>query len=217
MSFGEPCESVEEEEAPRLEERLADPLQGWRIRRLVRLARRAHRGRGRGAEVLGRLAERADVSPRRLRLLADAWAEGGRSGIVALGPAPAVVDQAAVQRMDGALEAWRRRHYPLEALRWDSWRNRLTVWQLVVGADRRGELDRRPLCQLRLTPDGRWHLYRKAVLGEWWPVAVMGRRAEQGADSCLDAVRADVLGVFWNASSQALDSPELWFDPRPRQ
>lgn len=214
MSFVEPGESAEEEPPP--EERVADPLQGWRIRRLVRLARRAHRGRGRGAQVLGHLAERAGVSPRRLRLLADAWAEGGRSGIVALGPAPPEVDQAAVARLDGALEAWRRRHYPLEALRWDAWRNRLTVWQLVVGANRRGEAERRPLCQFRLTPDGRWHLYRMAVQGEWWPVPVMGRHAEQGADSCLEAVRADVLGVFWHAPSPGLDSPELWSNPDRR-
>jgi len=200
-------------EAPTQDERHADPLQGWRTQRLVHLARRAHRRRARGEEALLRLARRAGVSPRRLRLLADAWAEGGRSGIVALGPAPADVDQTAIQRVDGALEAWRRRHYPLEALRWDSWRNRLTVWQLVVGADRRGEAVRRPLCQLRVTPDGRWHLYRKAVQGEWWPVPVLGRRVDQNADSCLEAVRADVLGFFWNAASPTAEGAELWFGP----
>lgn len=213
MSSNGPHEPAE---AASLGERHADPLRGWRTGRLVRLARRAHRRRGHGGAALDRLAERADVPPRRLRLLADAWAEGGRSGILALGPAPADVDHAAMQRLDGALEAWRRRHYPLEALSWDSWRNRLTVWQLVVGADRRGEAERRPLCQFRLTPDGRWHLYRKAVQGEWWPVPVLGRRASQGVDSCLDAVRADVLGFFWNAGPVTSEGAELWLGPDRR-
>lgn len=190
-----------------------DPLADTTPRRLCRLARRAHRSQRRGGPPLERLAARTAVPVRRLRLLADAWAEAGASGIEALGPAPAEVDEAALRRLDGALEAWRRRHYPLEALRWELWRNRGTVWYLVPGRDRRGDLERRPLAQLRLTGDGRWHLYRKAAQGEWWPVPVNGPRRGQDVADCLRAIRIDVGNQFWNTAPRAYEGSDFWLGP----
>jgi hypothetical protein len=190
-----------------------DPLDRLTRRQLIRLARRAARAARRPGGHLQRLARRSCVDVRRLRLLADAWEEAGASGIVALGPAPRENDVAAMRRMDGALEAWRRRHYPLEALRWDVWRNRVTVWHLVPGRDRRGDLDRRALAHLRLTPDGRWHLYRKETQGEWWPVVVVGPRAHQDMFSCLDALRVDADSAFWSAEPQGYEGSEFWFGP----
>jgi hypothetical protein len=172
------------------------PASDFAPRRLRRIARRAERARrhGHGVE---RLAARTGLPPRQLRFLADAWAEGGRSGLDAIGPAPPRSDSDAMRRADGAIEAWRRRHYPLETLRWERWRNRVTVWQVVPPADRQAAPERRPVLQLRWTPDGRWHLYRKAAQGEWWPVPVRGRRAPQDVIDCLDAARVDVANQFW--------------------
>jgi hypothetical protein len=166
-------------------------------RGLRRLARRAWHARRRGPEQTERLAAHMGVTPRQLRLLADAWDEAGPSGVDALGPAPPEVDPA-MQQADGALEAWRR-HYPLESLQWDVWRNRVTVWLLEPGPDRRGDVRQRPLLQLRCTAGGRWHLYRKAAQGEWWPVTVSGPRRPQRLEDCLNAARVDGGNVFWGA------------------
>lgn len=186
-----------------------DPLDDLTLQQLVRLARRSSRARRRHGSHLQRLARKVRVPTRRLRFLADAWEEGGPSGLVALGPAPREIDLEAMRRIDGALEAWRRRYYPLETLRWDVWRNRVTVWHLVPGSDRRGDLDRRPLAHLRLTPGGRWHLYHKASQGEWWPVVVAGPREGQDMHRCLEAIRLDVHCAFWNAEPQLSEgSPE---------
>ena len=197
---------------------MPDPID-LRPRALRRLARDAVRARGTAG--LAALAQRSGQDARTLRLLADAWLEGGPSGLAALGPAPAATDEAAMVRADGALEAWRRRHFPLEALRWDVWRNRVTVWHLLPGADRRGDLERRALCHLRLTPDGapdgRWHLYRKAAQGEWWPVVVQGRRAAQDLRHCLDAVRVDAVGQFWSSRPSRPEGSDSWFDDGARQ
>ncbi len=192
-----------------------DPLAGRSPRSLVRLARRASRAWERRADGLERLALRTDVPVRRLRMLGDAWTEGGASGVEALGAAPARddVDADELRRIDGALEAWRRRHYPLETLRWDVWRNRVSVWHLVPGPDRRGDLDRRPLAHLRLTGDGRWHLYRKASQGEWWPVIVNGRRGPQDMHHCLEAVRIDLEGRFWRTPPRSYEGSDFWFGP----
>lgn len=190
-----------------------DPLAGLSLRAVARLARRAHRRRMRGSGTLGRLADATGVSTRRLHLLADAWAEGGPSGVAALGPAPREVDTDEMGRVDAALDAWRRRHYPLEVLRWDAWRNRVTVWHLVPGADRRGDPERRALAHLRLTGDGRWHLYRKAAQGEWWPVTVDGPRVHQDLDACLAAVCIDRTNVFWATAPRRPERGEFWVDP----
>ncbi len=190
-----------------------DPLAALSDRRLARLARRAHRVRGRGERRFAELAERAGVAPRRLRLLADAWAEGGAAGVAALGPASTQTDPAAVRDLDASLETWRRRHYPLEVLRWRVWRNRVTVEHVVPGADRRGDAAARPLFQLRVTDRGRWHLYRKAAQGEWWPVAVAGRRGAQDLAACLDAVRTDPANQFWTAAPRACDDAAFWLGP----
>lgn len=183
-----------------------DPLAALTERHLVRLARRASRARRRQGAALERLALRVGVPSRRLRLLADALAAGGPSGITALGPAPVGRDHTALDGLEEALESWRRRHHPREVLRYDLWRNRVTLWHVVARA--RGDLDRRPLAHLRVTPDGRWHLYRKAVQGEWWPVRVKvhgesGRGAEIDLDACLEALRLDPTGAFWGAEPPA--------------
>lgn len=189
-----------------------DPLAELDEAALRRLARRADRVRSRPGGI-DRVAERVGVERRRVRLLADAWAEGGAFGVAALGPAPADTDAEALRRADGAVEAWRRRHFPLEALRWETWRNRITVWHLLPGQDRLGDLERRPMAQLRLTRDGRWHLYSKAAQGEWWPVVVKGRRGEQTVADCLEAVRNDGAGRFWTTHPPAGASSEPWFRP----
>lgn len=192
-----------------------DPLEGWSRRALARLARRASRAWYRRVDGLDRLSARTTVPVRRLRMLGDAWNEGGDSGVQALGPAPArdEVDKDELRRIDGALEAWRRRHYPLETLRWDVWRNRVSVWHLMPGSDRRGDLERRPLAHLRLTQDGRWHLYRKASKGEWWPVLVRGRRAPQDMHDCLEAIRLDPEGRFWHTPPRSYEGSDFWFGP----
>lgn len=174
-----------------------DPLATLDARRLARLARRADRVRRTRGKGLHALAARVGVPARRLRLLADAWAEAGAEGLVALGPAPECVDDAAVGHADAAIEAWRQRYYPLETLEWEVWRNRITVWRVVPPADRRAGAERRPLLQLRWT-DARWHLYRRAAQGEWWPVPVNGPRRAQDVDACLDEVHRDLGGRFWS-------------------
>lgn len=172
-----------------------DPLAEATARRLKRVARRVHRVRSRRPHELVDLAADQGVPMRRLRLLGDAWAEGGSSGIEAIGPAmeapPAQTAHAAV-----VLESWRARHHPEVCLRWDVWRNRVTVWWLVPDPEQQ-RIDRRPLLQLRLTSGGRWHLFHRAALGEWWPVVIRGPRAAQTVDDCLAAVERDAGNRFW--------------------
>jgi hypothetical protein len=184
--------------------RPAAPLAALSTRALRRLARRADRYQRRDADRFGALAERAGITTRQLRLLADAWAEAGPSGVRAIGPAP-VVDADLMDRAEAVLEVWRRRHFPLDAIEVERWRNRITIWRRVPGDDRTGELDRHALMQLRRTDDGRWHLYRQAVQGEWWPVVVRGRHRPQSLSSCLDAVRIDALHQFWGAGGPPTD------------
>jgi hypothetical protein len=180
------------------------PLDELPPRALVRLARRADRYRRRDVTRLPALALEHDVETRQLRLLADAWAEGGAAGLRALGPATAV-DPGAVERATAIIETWRRRHFPLDALQVDTWRNRVTVLWLVPSPVRGGELDRVPLMQLRWTDGGRWHLYRRAAQGEWWPVVVRGRRRRQSLSACLDTVRVDPLRQFWGDGGPPTD------------
>ena len=180
------------------------PLSDLSFGALRRLARRADRYRLRDTARFEALAVQMGVSPRQLRLLADAWAEGGPSGLRAMGPAIGA-DEALMDRAEAVIETWRRRHFPLDALEIQRWRDRITVWWLVPGADRSGELERHPLMQLRWTPDGRWHLFRRAVQGEWWPVVVRGRRRRQCLSACLDAVRVDPLHHFWGTTGPPAD------------
>lgn len=177
-----------------------DPLAGLRPREVRALARRAHGlHHRRRAGALEDLSNATEIPLRRLRMLADAWAEAGPSGVDAMGPA---VDtpRHLMALAEEALDEWRARHFPLELLRWDVWRNRITVWWVVPNADRAAAPQRRPLLQLRLTHEGRWHLYRRASAGEWWPVTVRGPRRPQGLTDCLDVVTADAANRFWHAS-----------------
>lgn len=171
---------------------------------LLRLARRADRHRRRDVIRFEALSQSSDVPLRHLRLLADAWAEGGRSGLRAIGPTDGG-DEAVMARAEAVIETWRRRHFPLDALEIQCWRDRITVWWRVPGTDRCADLDRHPLMQLRHTPDGRWHLFRRAVQGEWWPVVVRGRRRRQSLSACLDAVRVDPLHHFWGVDGPPSD------------
>lgn len=166
-------------------------------RRLRRLAKRAHRARQQGAQAFERLVTTSGVSPRQLRLLADAWAEGGNSAIDALEPASGSLDDNVLDELDTRLESWRRLHYPLETLQWEVWRNRVTVWQVVPGRDRLGPTERLPVLQLRRTPDTSWHLYRKAAQGEWWPVIVSSPGSTTTLEACLNTVRLDIARQFW--------------------
>lgn len=179
------------------------PLAQVGARRLVKLARRGDRLRRRSLTRFAALAASHDIAPRQLRLLADAWAAGGRSGLRALGPATPVTDPAVMAWAVEMVEAWRRRHFPFDALEPDVWRNRLTVWWLQPGDTPTAALRRHPLLQVRRTPDGRWHLYRRAAQGEWWPVVLHGRRARQSLAACLNAVRLDAVGEFWGAGGPA--------------
>lgn len=171
-------------------------------RTLAHLARRAHRCRARGPAAMAALAKRHGMGVRDLRLLADAWAEGGQDGIVALGPATEEeADRETIQQAAAAIQTWRDRHYPLDLLEIEVRGNRLTVWQLVANDDdRRGAPQRRSLLQVRRTSGGRWHLYRRAAQGEWWPVTVGGRRAPQSLDDCLKAVHVNSAGQFWTGN-----------------
>lgn len=180
------------------------PLSDLGARALRRLARRADRFRRRDTARFESLAIRTGITPRQLRLLADAWAEGGPSGLAAMGPAQGGQEEV-MERAEAVIETWRRRHFPLDALETQCWRDRITVWWLVPGPDRSGALQRHPLMQLRRTPDGRWHLFRRAVQGEWWPVVVRGRRRRQSLSACLDAVRIDPLHHFWGVSGPPAD------------
>jgi hypothetical protein len=173
-------------------------------RGLARLARRADRLRRRNVDSFRDLADQHGVDLRQLRLLADAWLEGGASGVRAVGPT-GEGDPEAMQRAVAVVETWRRHHFPLDALSSEVWRDRLTVHWLVPAADRTAALDRHPLMQLRRSPDGRWHLYRRAVQGEWWPVVVRGRRRRQSLSACLDAVRVDPLRHFWGTGGPPRD------------
>jgi hypothetical protein len=178
-----------------------DPLAEASPRRLRRLARRADQLRRRRPDGLHELADSVQVPIRQLRLLGDAWAEGGASGVEALGPAFAT-PQAHMDAAADALERWRAKHHPLEAVRWDIWRNRITVWWLVPDVER-NEVERRPLLQLRLTHDGRWHLYHRAAHGEWWPVVVRGPREHQSVEDALSAVERDAGNRFWSGEGAA--------------
>ncbi len=186
------------------ERRSADPLAGLSHRALGRLARRADRMRRRDVTRLEGLASELGTSPRRLRLLADAWIEGGPAGMVAVGPATPA-DERQMRRAEEIIETWRRRHFPLDALEVEVWRNRLTVWWLRTPPNPTADLVRHPLMQLRRTDEGRWHLYRRAVQGEWWPVEVRGRRRRQSLSACLDAVRVDPLHHFWGTDGPPND------------
>ena len=176
---------------------LPDPVLDLPLRRLRRLARRAHRAR------LGRPGSFEDLAAanglplRSLRLLADAWAAGGESGIEALAGSGAQLPEDVLDELDEALESWRRQSHPLETLQWEVRRNRVAVRQVVPGRDRLGPAEHRDLFQLRRTPDDGWHLYRTARGGEWWPVVVTPPPAS--LQDCLDAVRLDVARQFWPA------------------
>jgi hypothetical protein len=183
----------------------SDPLALLTRRQLRTVARRAARHRRRGGD-LAALTTDLGVDERRLRLLADAWAEAGDSGIDALGPAVRTPDTVAAHA-DAALERWRARHYPFELLHWEIWRNRVTVWRLLSPADRQAAASSVPLLQLRVTHEGRWHLYRKASRGEWWPVSVRGPGRRQDLEDCLDAARVDPGNRFWSATPVTADDP----------
>ena len=183
----------------------ATPFESLTGAQLRRLAKRADRVRGRDVTEFESLAASASVSPRQLRLVADAWAEGGQSGLTAIGPPQPVADPEIMDRAIAVIETWRRRHFPLDALQTDVWRNIVTVNWLVPGHVRSGELTQQPLMQLRRTEDGRWHLYRRAVQGEWWPVSVRGRRRRQSLSACLDEVRIDPLRHFWGEGGPPTD------------
>lgn len=195
---------VIEQRPSRVSPRPYNPLAALSPRSLRRLARRADRYRRRDTTRFQALARETGISPRQLRLLADAWAEGGASGLRAIGPAQSA-DDVLMARAEAVIETWRRRHFPLDALEAQRWRDRITVWWLVPGPDRSGELERHPLMQLRWTADGRWHLFRRAVQGEWWPVVVRGSRRRQSLSACLDAVRVDPLRHFWGTTGPPLD------------
>lgn len=182
----------------------SDPLARINLRALRRLAKKADRMRRRDVVRFEALAAAEGITPRRLRLLADAWAEGGVSGLHALGPGTQV-DPSPMSRALEVIETWRARHFPLDALRSEVWRNRVTVWWLRPSSDPTEDLVEQPLMQLRRTKDGRWHLYRRAAQGEWWPVAVRGRRRRQSLSACLDAVRVDLLHHFWGAQGPPTD------------
>lgn len=178
--------------------RVLGPLGDLRPAALRRLARRGDRLRRRDMARFQQVAVRTGITSRQLRLLADGWDEGGRSGVAALGPATPA-DPELMRRAEQVVETWRRNHFPLDALRTETWRNRLTVWWLRPSARPTDDLHEHPLMQLRRSDDGRWHLYRRAVQGEWWPVRVRGRRRRQPLSACLDAVRVDPLQHFWGS------------------
>jgi hypothetical protein len=185
----------------------SDPLARASARDLVRIARRAARSRTR-RDGLALLAAEIGVEERRLRLLADAWAEAGRSGVESLGPGvalPAVI----AAHAEAALQRWRSRHYPLELLRWETWRNRITVWRVLPPNDRHGAASSVPLLQLRVTHEGRWHLYRRASRGEWWPVTVRGPGRQQTIEDCLEAARLDHGNRFWSARPTVPALPDM--------
>lgn len=173
-------------------------------RRVRRLARRASRRRTRGEQAFAGLAARTRVDLRTLRLLADAWDEGGASGVEAL-RVPPDVEHPAVQAATEELDLWRRRHFLLEVLQLEVWRNRLTVWRMLPPAERTGAPEPVPLLQLRVTGRARWHLFRKAAHGEWWPVVVHGTGRDQSLADCLHAARVDAGNRFWRRADDAPD------------
>jgi hypothetical protein len=172
-----------------------DPLADAAPRRIRPIARRADRLRRSRPQGLEALAADLGVPVRRLRLLADAWAEGGAHGLEAIGPALPTPPEPMLDA-EAAVAAWQARHHPFESLTVEVWRNRLTVIRHVPAPDRRSVEDR-PLLQLRLSSAGRWHLYRRAAHGEWWPVVARGPRRPQGVGDCLAAVEHDSGGRFW--------------------
>jgi hypothetical protein len=174
------------------QDRPADPLEGWSPRRVAGLARRADRTRLRGPGALDALGGRLGVPSRQLRLLAEAWAAGGRSGVTALGPAPEQPDQLTMLHARVAVETWALRSFPGRSARADVWRNRVTIWL----RDRRGTGGDRPLAHLRLSADGRWHLYRRGALGDWWPVSLHDTGDGRDIYRSLAVVRDDRLRLF---------------------
>lgn len=181
------------------------PLNDLSRRALRRLARQADAYRRRDIVRFESLAADHHISARHLRLIADAWGEGGPTGLHAIGPAHPLEDWRPIVRAEAIIETWRRRHFPLDALETRAWRNRVTVDRMVPAVDRAGPLDRHPLMQVRRTDDGRWHLFRPASHGEWWPVVVRGRRQRQALSACLDAVRLDPLHHFWGEGGPPRD------------
>lgn len=182
---------------------LPEPLAGWPARRLVRLAREADRFRRVDAPRFEAIALDLGIGTRALRLLADAWAEGGAAGLAAAGvlPQDGRDTASAVTTAEAQLEGWRRRHLPLDALAVDVDGDRLTAWRLTPGEGPTAPLERVPLLQLRATLAGRhrrprWHLHRWGPDG-WWPVVVTGPGRPQSVDDCLAAVLADPLHHFW--------------------
>lgn len=171
-------------------------------RRLRRLARRAYRCRRLGEQSVNDLSASCGLPVRELRLLADAWAQGGRDGVDALGAPGGSLPDAVVEEVDSTLEDWRRRHYPLETLQWEVWHNRVTVWQLVPGRVRLGPPGRAPVLQLRHADPSGWFLYRRSRNGGWWPVVVSGTAEPADLSRCLDIVRLDVARQFWAAPAE---------------
>lgn len=164
--------------------------------------------RCRDIDAFAQLAEERGISLRQLRLLADAWAEGGKAGVEALGPAPgsAELTDPVMRRAVAVIETWRSVHFPLDAVDIDVWRNRVTLRQLLPDPhNRTAPLQQVLVCQLRWTSGNRWHLYRRAAWGEWWPVVVRGRRRRQSLSACLDAVRVDLLNQFWGPPGPPAD------------
>ncbi len=54
----------------------------------------------------------------------------------------------------------------------------------------------RPLAHLRLSADGRWHLYRRGALGDWWPVSLHDTGDGRDIYRSLAVVRDDRLRLF---------------------
>lgn len=183
-------------------EQLSDDRSPTSTRRLRRLARRAYRCRRLGEQAVTELSASSGLPVRRLRLLADAWAQGGRAGVDALGAPRGSLPHDVVGDLDAALEGWRRRHYPLETLQWEVWHNQVTVWQLVPARDRLGPPDRSPVVQLRHAGTPGWFLYRCSRRGDWWPVVVSGAAEPVDLARCLDTVRLDIARQFWTVPAE---------------
>ncbi len=181
------------------------PLSDLSQRALRRLARQADAHRRHDLASFESLAADHHLSMRHLRLIADAWAEGGRSGLQAIGPAQPLQDWQPIVRAEAIIETWRRHHFPLDVFETTAWRNRVTVHWLIPAVDRTQAVQRHPLMQLRRTEKGRWHLFRRASQGEWWPVIVRGRRKRQALSTCLDVVRTDATRQFWGDSGPPVD------------
>jgi hypothetical protein len=180
-------------------ERPVDPFGGWRTWQLAALARKAERAGRRGHPAVTQLAVRKGVPARQLWLLGAAWAAGRRAGIAALGPAPAEADGLTMLHARVAVETWALRSYPGRPAHADIWRNRVTVWL----RERRRPGGDLPLAHLRLAPDGTWHLYRRGVDEDWWPVAPDERQDRSDVYTFLAQVHRDQTGEFRPGPSRA--------------